>query len=552
LLRRLRLASIASLSVAAACTDNIGPTVGPCAVADGFPLTLAVGQYFAVFPTVDSACVRFGANASPDTVEYLVVPQIVTGTPGLTTGFRLLGNNPAAAAVTAQLVSPGGSRRASTARQFDEFLRRSEQTRRYGSEPVSVVASPRVAATPPAPAPPAPNRAFRVFSSLTSTQFTTVNAVLKVVKTHVAIYVDTLAPPGGLSDAALDSLGDLFDTRLYPIDTTAFGRESDVDGNGLVLVLMTPVVNRFVNQAQCDTAGYIAGFFFSFDVDPFYASNPNSNKAELFYSLVPDPAGTLSCAHADTTVNKVVPVTFIHEFQHMISFNEHALKRGAVTGEVLWLNEGMSHFAEELGGRSYLPDSAAYLRFAIGNLFNASQYLADPGSTILVTKSGLGTLEERGVEWLFVRYLVDMFGDSLTRKLNQTSLTGEANIEAQTGHQFELLSSRWALANWVSDLQVPGFTADSVLRYKSVQLRAQYASLHASRPAAFPAVFPLVPSTSAAQTVSLTGTLRAGSAIYHRAFQAPGAVPFALRFISQSGFPLPRAYAPRLNVIRIR
>jgi hypothetical protein len=161
-------------------------------------------------------------------------------------------------------------------------------------------------------------------------------------------------------------------------------------------------------------------------------------------------------------------------------------------------------------------------------------------------------LEERGVEWLFVRYLVDLFGAGLTRKLDQTSLTGEANIEAQTGHQFELLSSRWALANWVSDLQIPGFSADSVLRYTSVQLRAQYASLHASRPAAFPRVFPLVPTTSDGQTVNITGTLRAGSAIYHRAFQPPGGGAFALRLISQTGFPLPRDYAPRLNVIRIR
>jgi len=41
-----------------------------------------------------------------------------------------------------------------------------------------------------------------------------------------------------------------------------------------------------------------------------------------------------------------VPVTFIHEFQHMISFNQHVLVGNSVNGEVLWLNEGFSHYAK--------------------------------------------------------------------------------------------------------------------------------------------------------------------------------------------------------------
>src|SRR2546427_8348057 len=48
--------------------------------------------------------------------------------------------------------------------------------------------------------------------------------------------------------------------------------------------------------------------------------------------------------------------TFIHEFQHMISFGQHYLGRAGAP-EVLWLNEGLSHYAEEMGGRKYLPRS---------------------------------------------------------------------------------------------------------------------------------------------------------------------------------------------------
>jgi len=48
-----------------------------------------------------------------------------------------------------------------------------------------------------------------------------------------------------------------------------------------------------------------------------------------------------------------VPVTFIHEFQHMISFNQHVLVGNSVNGEVLWLNEGSRTTPKSWGGRTY-------------------------------------------------------------------------------------------------------------------------------------------------------------------------------------------------------
>src|SRR2546426_9079450 len=37
-----------------------------------------------------------------------------------------------------------------------------------------------------------------------------------------------------------------------------------------------------------------------------------------------------------------------------ISYNHHVLERRG-DPEILWLNEALSHYAEELGGRSFLP-----------------------------------------------------------------------------------------------------------------------------------------------------------------------------------------------------
>ena len=119
----------------------------------------------------------------------------------------------------------------------------------------------------------------------------------------------------------------------------------------------------------------------------------------------------------------------------------------------------------------------------------------------------------------------------------------------RTGQPFTQAVTRWALANWVSDL--PAFTAPPELRYTSWSFRATFASLNAQAPSFFPKPFPLVPTVSGGDAVSLGGTLRAGSGVYHRVVQPAGAHAFTLRFTDGSGGALPSSAAPRLNVIRI-
>src|SRR5207245_7767052 len=74
----------------------------------------------------------------------------------------------------------------------------------------------------------------------------TVTATALKVGTHIAIYVDNAAPQPGLTLSDLDNLRAIFDTRLYETDTLAFGRESDIDSNGMVIVLITVKVNALV------------------------------------------------------------------------------------------------------------------------------------------------------------------------------------------------------------------------------------------------------------------------------------------------------------------
>ena len=549
----LRRGLLLSFLGVAACSDGAGPKLRPCTAA-GFPVSLAVGQYMAIDPVADSGCTVFPANGALD-AEYLVVPQLATGEPGLTQAFWLSGDTirPAMAAPS-MADSRVAASRLSPAEQFHAFLRRGDEERWRGLVPART--APGAPRPSPAAGPPVygTSRQFRVCSRLNCSLFQTVTATALAVKSKVAIYVDNARPAGGLDSLALDNLAALFDSRLYATDTAAFGRESDIDANGVVLVLMTPVVNKLVTSAQCTASGFVAGFFYGADLLP---SLPNSNAGEIFYSLVADPGGTLSCSHSTTSVQRIIPVTFIHEFQHMISFNQHVLIRGG-DGEVLWLNEGFSHYAEELGGRTYASGSPEFSRFVIGDLYNAYQYLDSTGRHSLLPTAGIGSLAERGAAWLFVRFIVDRFAsdttmaawNALTRQLLLTSTTGAANIAAVTGQSFQTVVSRWALANWVSDL--PGFTAPSELTYKSWAFRTTYASLNAQDTINFKKPYPLTPTQSAGRFINLTGTLRAGSGVYHRATQPAFAPGFTVLFSTAGGGPLSPALTPRLNVIRIK
>ena len=266
---------------------------------------------------------------------------------------------------------------------------------------------------------------------------------------------------------------------------------------------------------------------------------------------VPDPQGTAGCVIPKDKIAQIVPSTFIHEFQHMISYGQHVLFR-AGRSEDLWLNEAMSHLAEELGGLKLkeMGDNQAFSDFVIGDLYNAFQYLKSPGANFMLYDAGTGTLAERGGSWLFLRWLVDKFGPSIPRRLEETSLVGTANIAGAAGEPVSRLLAQWFLANWVSDL--PQFTAPERLRYETWSFRTTYGSLNQQQPSRFDRSYPLVPTQEISSTFASNGTLRAGSGDYFRIIQGPAQNGFTLALTDQSGASLNTAILGRLNIIRIR
>jgi hypothetical protein len=532
--------------LAGACSsDSSGPGNPSTCGARGTELTLAVAAYQSVDPATDSGCVTISANTSADTAEYLVLPWSAGGTPGTSAPFTLQSAaaqpSPIAQGLFAHTPALTGAR-GTAAMSFDRFLRHMSRTRSY---PQLSVSSQPVTASPPVVG---SVRAFKVCSNLTCSAIDTVGAVAKAVGTHIAIYVDTLAPSPGLDSATLAGIQQTFDSRLYPLDTATFGAVSDIDGNSVVIVLMTNTVNKLISKSRCMTDGYVAGFFFSGDIAPGAAAQ--FNNGEIFYSIVADPSATLSCAHTEADVKVITPVIFTHEFQHMINFVQHVRIRGGEE-EDGWLDEGLSKYAEELAGRSYLPAAQDTFSFyAFNSVADGYSYLQDPASSPLMIPADTGTLAEVGASWLFTRFIVDRFGASLAGKLVQSSQTGAANVAAQTGQPFDRTVTQWALANWVSDL--PGFSAPAELQYTTWHFRTTFGGLHNSDPGNFPLAYPLVPVVAADNAVNLSGTLWSGSGAYVRVMQRPNSAAFTLHLSGGTGSPISSAVVPRLVVLRIR
>ena len=198
----------------------------------------------------------------------------------------------------------------------------------------------------------------------------------------------------------------------YPVVVEAFGTPSDVDGDGRVAVLVTHLMEDVGAAGQ------------------FRAS-----------SLLPRSLGGDGNLTDLLWANPVIPEEswrslLVHELQHLINFNQHVLVRQGISEES-WLNEGLSHLAEDLVAE---PPNDNYRL--------VRSFLSEPASVGL--NRGILTFATRGAAYLFVRSLVDLLGEGVLLRLVQTDRTGRGNVEAATGESFADLMARWGAQLYLS------------------------------------------------------------------------------------------------------
>ena len=248
----------------------------------------------------------------------------------------------------------------------------------------------------------------------------TITALLVATGERANAYVDLL-DVGRMSNDSIKVQVERFSKTTYPIVTSAIGPPSDVDNDGKIHFLYT-------NRVNPDNSLFGSAAFFYAPSLLSVNQGGDGNLSDMFYI---DP---------DTDPWRMHGL-LAHEFQHLISFNQRVLIRNGQP-EVLWLNEGLSHFCEDLIG-----ENRAH------NDWHVDLLLRNTSGGPLVTTSRMGQMS-RGAAYLFVRSLVEESGSGILARLVQSDEIGLENIEAASGGRFGDIFERHAARLFLSGLGI--------------------------------------------------------------------------------------------------
>lgn len=257
-----------------------------------------------------------------------------------------------------------------------------------------------------------------VFPSIGDAAKATITANLVATGERANAYADA-ADVGRMNRKAIQAQVDRFSETTYPMGTSTFGSASDVDNDGKIHFL-------YSNRVNPDGSAFGAAGFFHAASLLAADQGGDGNLSDMFYI---DP---------DTEPEKM-DALLAHEFQHLINFNQHVLLRNGQS-EDSWLNEGLSHFSEDLIGEydAYNnPSVDIFLRYSADG----------PLGTTVHTGQ-----KSRGAAYLFLRSLVQEFGSEILPRLVQTGKAGFANVESATGRRFGELFDRHAARLLLSGL----------------------------------------------------------------------------------------------------
>lgn len=392
----------------------------------------------------------------------------------------------------------------------------------------------------------------------------------------------------------------VLDDHIYTVVTGYFGESADIDENERVIVLITEEVNKLADLT--DTLIFL-GFFLPSDLaNP--VDCPASNAGEIVYLRAPDPDGEFG---EETSVERAVDIlksTTSHEFQHLINAERRFILGNDqfASSEDVWLNEGLSHLAEEVVGLAVMGQSVranlgigaavsnvdAFNTYVIDNIFNLGAtaqssdgcdgWMVDPENSVTINSPaignppGCGALTMRGWSWLFLRWLGDHFGpagngvipgsneQAFFRELTRGGpmhLTGRANIEQAVaafgdGEKWEELVADFLLMAAVDDLAGVNLPARSQLSTWNLRDLFRGLNENTGTSPAFPEPYPLKVEAVLFEEVDLDFSVRSASAKYFTLLATSTAPDYVVRVTDQAGEPLRTVLRPQVTIVRLR
>ena len=250
---------------------------------------------------------------------------------------------------------------------------------------------------------------------------------------HCKIFVDQ-DPYEGLSavigtyaitEDDLNHIVTEFETYIYPLMNDNYGEVYDIDGDGRLSIVFSPVYPK---------VGF-AGLFNTLHMNP---TNPaNSNQRDMIGIWTPHSLSSSSSTGKKWLMDS--RETIAHEMQHAINFSAKVFPGGVFKYEndsnfnanensyleAMWLDESLSVGSE---ARYRLKRIEAGLQTSIHEARFDSWAKSSPHSYGLTEwASNLGHYGQKG---LFNYYLYEKYGSDKIKELVQSTKTGISNIEA--------------------------------------------------------------------------------------------------------------------------
>ena len=250
-------------------------------------------------------------------------------------------------------------------------------------------------------------------------EFYKTSGTLKHISEHAYLFVEKDLLDKGI-DLDTTVVGTEFDNIIYPNITEIFGGEAKpgIDADPHVVILILNIKG--------------AGGFFSEGNSFSKEENPYSNEREMIYV---DYRGFQKDSGSDLRSYSLGIIA--HEFQHLVSYNQKFIQHGL--HEDLWLNEGLSSYAQRILGYKG-PEVFAF------NFFKF------PNSLTRWDKNGY--LSDYGAALLFITYLADWYGggEIISNIMESSQVGGKSITHAlqKSGFEktFEDIFLDWVISNF--------------------------------------------------------------------------------------------------------
>jgi large repetitive protein len=245
-------------------------------------------------------------------------------------------------------------------------------------------------------------------SDFTNDENVQINAKLAYVGEKVNVWVHDQQ----ITEANAAQLGKEFDAKIYPAVTNAFGKESDVDGDGKINILCFDIKDGY---REGEDGGYVGGYFNQNDLH----MTATSNGAEVLY-IDTNPALGKNKDELEKAFS-----TIAHELQHLINHNQNVIIEGKKPMDV-WLDEALAMAAEQIYTGKMLANRIQY--------YNLSYSIAT-GHSLLYWDYDGDVLSNYALSYLFGQYVKNQArrGDAIFKEIlsqpNNDYLAVEAVIQ---------------------------------------------------------------------------------------------------------------------------